>query len=301
MREHVRLTHYSASCKLANLFLAPEICEFCGMAYKRGSEKFKRHVKNSHKLTSGMSTYSCPCCWSRFGEMLKFRKHVMEEHEQMEFECVPPAEDANDDLNSDQSSDDDDYGGPSGGPAKKPKLIANEEEMRGDKFVKILRRGNYSCDLCPDLKRTMSLANFYSHLIFHARRPFKCSVCNVHWSGCKELEKSPFAKELPSNGHLCSESTLVRIPVKTGKIWRCEWCSDKFEMERERDLHESKEHLDLKSKLEMKNKCLSCNSAYRSYKEWLLHRALEHPKVAGISCLYCDYKAVIATKDGMGK
>lgn len=153
----------------------------------------------------------------------------------------------------------------------------------------------------------MSLAKFYSHLIFHAQRPFNCTVCNLYWSSPQELEKNPFAKEPSSkNGHLCCEASLVKISQEKfnpGEIWECKWCPVVFELEGKRDSHEDEEHLDLKSKLEMKYKCLSCNPkrAYRSFKEWILHRGLEHPKVAGISCLYCDYTTVIRTKEGIGK
>ncbi len=175
------------------------------------------------------------------------------------------------------------------------------------KNLKIFDKEEYTCPYCPVTleQQPMSLGKFYRHVIFHNQRPFRCSICKIHWSSVKELEKNPFKKEIPSSEHVCSEATLVKIPdgkFNPGKIWSCKWCPDrKFEMETERDSHEQKEHSSLKSQLEMEFKCLSCSQAYRDHKEWLLHRLLEHPQIAGISCLFCDYTAVIKTRDGMGK
>lgn len=292
MCDHVNSVH-SPSCRKRDVCLIPESCEFCGVACKAGTEKLKRHVKNLHKLTAGLSTYSCPCCWTRYDHLIQLRWHIMLEHEQGQQVMATP-----DDVqlespqpwsscgNVDPISDN--------GTLPPTKKIENELE-------KILQDGSYTCPSCPDLMGKMSLAKFCSHMIFHAQRPFNCSVCHIYWFGPKELEDNPFAKEPPSNGHLCSEATLVRMHFKPGEIWECEWCPGKFGEARERDLHEDTEHFNLKRELEMKHKCLSCNSAYRSYKEWVVHRALEHPEIAAISCLYCDHTTVIQTKEGIGK
>lgn len=143
-------------------------------------------------------------------------------------------------------------------------------------------------------------------IIWFLGRPFKCSICNLYWSSPEELQKSPFkdVKREDLSEHLCDESTLVKVTDEKycpGKVWSCTWCPDKFDVEIERNSHEDKEHSSEKNLLEMEHKCLSCSSAYRSQEELLLHRVLEHPKIAAISCLYCDYTAGIQTKEGIGK
>ncbi len=196
--------------------------------------------------------------------------------------------------------------------AKKAKLSSEDQEsleLTGKtdiKLGKILNGGKYRCSECPTLNKNMSLVQFCSHLIFHAKRPYKCSICSVHWSSAAELEKNPFAVEMRSNEHVCSVATLVKVPpdgkCNPGKIWSCKWCPDtKFELETERDSHEDAEHSMEKIELEIDNKCLSCSKVYRSFEEWLLHRVLEHPQVAATSCLYCDYTSVIQTEEKTAK
>lgn len=132
----------------------------------------------------------------------------------------------------------------------------------------------------------------------------------MYWSSPTEVEKNPFATQVPLNpGHLCSQSTLVINTdgnFNPGDIWNCSWCSVTINCELKRHHHEIEYHSEDYQKLQLSYPCVPCQSQkernkYRSYEEWLLHRVLEHTEIALTSCLYCEETMKIQTNKGIGK
>ncbi len=78
MRKHVNSEH-KANRKL--FFGSHNLCDFCGMVFRHEAAELARHVKDTHKLTSGNCTYGCPCCHRRFRTLVpNYRNHLILQH-----------------------------------------------------------------------------------------------------------------------------------------------------------------------------------------------------------------------------
>lgn len=124
-------------------------------------------------------------------------------------------------------------------------------------------------------------------------RPYKCKICGIYLSG-SPLELDTLPDKLPSvsldpllQGHKCSAESLEKVLFEIHPILRCQHCFHCFNTPGLRDSHQ-----DLcrngSSVPEQPHKCSVCNKQFLTMSEWQIHRAVDHPEIALLSCLYCD-------------
>lgn len=127
MKAHVSTRHPSKS--LESLYL--KTCEFCGATVRNNSGNIRRHLEQMHGL-SGTDYTKRSRKTNLGGSPLKVSK-----------------------LNN----------------AARAKMRRKYRDgvlaKKGDGYDRLLGRGHFNCSLCPNLEKSMSLVNFYSHVIFH--------------------------------------------------------------------------------------------------------------------------------------
>lgn len=143
-----------------------------------------------------------------------------------------------------------------------------------------------------------------SYLIF-SERAYQCSDCNIYYASPKEVDHSHLNKKRlkeDAAGHICTKDTLFKTKFPPERIWSCEHCSELFDMESQRDVHEQEVHpsKSASSSSHLKHECKTCGRKLRNLKDWSLHRAIEHPEVALLSCYFCDENFGRKTKEGIG-
>ncbi|CAL8085412.1 unnamed protein product [Orchesella dallaii] len=158
------------------------------------------------------------------------------------------------------------------------------------KWLKLL-----SCGTCPHLQ-PKTLYDFLTHIAFHQKRPNRCVECLVylpkdeatiaeHWSQFhNESDKFPYCTEVSFN---------------LENIWKCSKCPEKFSSIEEQFRHERRAHQMCIKHVEGEYKCVTCLKKLHSFEEWQLHRAVEHPQIAEMSCFYCDKTFIFKTKEGI--
>ncbi len=145
-------------------------------------------------------------------------------------------------------------------------------------------------------------------IVYPTERPFRCSGCKLYYAHPKELDVSPLHHEKnrkegdddSSDHHVCTVDTLVETKFKPEQVWSCDQCLQMFDSESERDYHE---HQVYQNKIitDLKYKCKTCSREYKHFNDWRLHRVLEHPEVAALSCHFCDEYFGVKTKEGVGQ
>ncbi|CAL8085418.1 unnamed protein product [Orchesella dallaii] len=158
------------------------------------------------------------------------------------------------------------------------------------KWLKLL-----SCGTCPHLQ-PKTLYDYLTHIALHQKRPNRCVECLVylpkneatiaeHWSQFhNESDKFPYCTEVSFN---------------LENIWKCSKCPEKFSSIEEQFRHERRAHQMCIKYEEGEYKCVTCSSNLHSFEEWQLHRAVEHPQIAEMSCFYCDKTFISKTKEGI--
>lgn len=135
-------------------------------------------------------------------------------------------------------------------------------------------------------------------------RPFKCKDCGIFFTG-NRLEMKNFPKWIPTGSnqgetksieHVCSSETLEKVEFSLHPIWSCDHCPEKFADELERDTHLQTAH---HTEITPNFSCCGCPKKFSLLAEWLIHRGLEHPEMAQVSCYYCHERFEIPTTSGV--
>lgn len=145
---------------------------------------------------------------------------------------------------------------------------------------------------------------YFSLFLIITGRPLKCKVCQKFLTGDPlELSSQPAKLStcpLEDLEHRCSPETLEKIEYETNSIWRCCHCSKSFDVEEARDNHEISCLKSNASSRPLHTCCVSCDKNYSTLDEWQIHRALQHPEVAQLSCPFCDASFKIPRRGAPG-
>ncbi|CAL8085415.1 unnamed protein product [Orchesella dallaii] len=170
-------------------------------------------------------------------------------------------------------------------------MSKNSVKPQTKSISKMTKEPLYSCASCPHLS-PKTLYNFLQHIALHKKRPNRCVECSVYLPKDEEVIRDHWTK-FHKGSDKVPHCTEVAFSFKN--IWNCPKCPESFCSIEEQFQHEQRAHGSRVVYGKGNHTCLTCSKKLYSFQEWQLHRAVEHPQVAEMSCFYCDETFILKT------